>query len=383
MSSASPAVRGSRSTRGVGIGAIGCLVAALLAPVQAASFGDSPGGLPGSSPGIALGVRYDSLLDEVGYAPNADGGGFLDARTRQRFTGAAVSLSRADIGRASLGLTLGSYRLVTLRDELQIDGVRAHAGWRLSAADAPLRMRVLFDVSMNRSDAFDKNSWTELDGATLTRTRIAEPRDLQASIGLGAHRDGPLGAMLGGFARLGATRVSHDEVTGTGRDDDGCRYDVAASRQRASITLAEPCGRVLDYSEVYPDERGLNDRYGIAPSRDLDWQALWIEVGAGTLWSGERLSVALDWRYRHYRRDGIDERIEASGGTARRAAHVLSFKTGWAFTQRLSIGAGVDWRVAPWLDELPLMYNRYTAHRQDTRLPSFRLSLTRRFGPRG
>ena len=59
---------------------------------------------------------------------------------------------------------------------------------------------------------------------------------------------------------------------------------------------------------------------------------------------------------------------------------MLSFKTGWAFTQRLSIGAGVDWRVAPWLDELPLMYNRYTAHRQDTRLPSFQVGLSRAFG---
>ena len=369
MPGASPAMRRLRPacTR-TGAIAAAWLAAALLAPVQAAPFD------------IEFGVRHDSLLDDVEHAPNAAGGGFRDARTRQRFSATSVSVSLSGFDRASLGLSFGSYELVTLRDELQMFGVRAGAGWRLNAPRAPWRLHALLDVSMNRSDAFDKNSWTAVDGATLTRTRIDEPRDLQASVGLDARRSGPAGTLIGGFARLGATRVRHDRVTGTGRDDDGCRYEVAASRSGASIALAEPCDRLLAYSETYPGEQGLDDRYGIAPSRDLDWQAVWLEAGAGAAWSGERLSLALDWRYRHYRRDGIDERIEAAGGIARRASHVLSVQAGWAFTRRWSASAGVDWRIAPWLDDLPLMYNRYTAHRQNTRLPSFQVGLSRAFG---
>jgi len=359
--------------------ATGWLVAVLLGPAQADTFPSVPDPVSGT----VLDLRYDSLLDDVDHAPNADGGGFLEARTRQRFTGVSVSLTRPVIGRATLGLTLGSYQLVTLRDELQIDGVHARLGWRLTAIEAPWQWRASFDVSSNRSDAFDKNSWTEVNGATLTRTRIDEPSDLQASIGLNARRAGPGGTTLTGFARLGATQVRHASITGTGRDEDGCRYYVAASPDGASITLAEPCDRVLAYTETYPDEQGLDARYGIAPSRDLDWRAAWLESGAGVAWAGSRLSAALDWRYRHYRRDGIDERIEAAGGNARRAAHVLSLNAGWAFTPRWSAKVGIDWRVAPWLDELPLMYNRYTAQRQDTEVPSFRLHLVRRFGALG
>lgn len=364
--------------------------AALAALVAALAGCASSGTIPsytyytGAAHALRVGVAAETTGQRVGHAPNLPDGTLADPDRRQRLSGTRLLAELDTAGGWRTGLAFDRRSIVTRRDSFEIDGLALDlarplgrprdghgSGWRLFGR-----------ISAHGADELEKNSWTELDGGRLENARVRSPRDVQAGIGIGR-----------GFSLLrrwrfdvsfaaGAASVSHGALVARARDADGCRYSFASGGGGATLGLDAPCGDLQSLERTWPDEGGLDARYGLAPSRDLDWRGLWFEPGLALVRESRMTRVALGWRYRRWFRDGFDERIESRGLRARRSAQVLSLDLARRLGPRVELTAALAWRVAPYLDEVPMLYNRFTSERERRPLTTLTLGLRVGFGGR-
>lgn len=320
-------------------------------------------------------IRYTSPGSDVDHAPNRPDGSQETPRSRQRLQSGHVALHWRMGNNLTLSVMADHDRIVTQRDAISVSGAGLQLDWRLTDPSRQWHGVTTFRFSGHGSDAFERTSWVALDSATLTASRVEQPYDLQAVAEATLARRLPGGWRIGAAASAGLIRVGHGALSAQGRDAEGCRYSLDSAVDGGSLTLQQPCGDVQAFSQTWSDERTLDDRFAIAPDQDLNWTGRWVGLGAHAHWRVGRAQTSASLRWQRIHRDGIDKRIEAAGERALRQSASLSATAAYELTPALSIGIGLDWHWRPWLVERPLLYNRFTAARQDRRALLFHLGV--------
>lgn len=329
---------------------------------------------------LVLELDAVSGLDSVEHAPNLGGGRLAEPERRQRYAGATVGARWAPVARLALRGSLSRRRLTLLRDAHEVDGWSVGAELGLSAPGSRARLALDLGASGNLDPSLDKNSWTRIDGAVLTGTRVTSARDATLRADLVATLEAGPRTRLVGLAGAGRTRTGHGAVEGEGRDANGCAHRFALEGGGGRLEQLGPCGRVLALSQDYPDERAVDERFGLAPSRDLAWSAAWWRAGAALEHRRGRLGLELGVRYRRWLDDHF-ARASGDGGPGRiRATRTAWAGATWRATPSLALALGAAWRTAPLLNEVPLLYNALSAERYHTEAVTFSLGAELRFG---
>lgn len=326
--------------------------------------------------GVTVALLVESLGDTVDYEPNLSEGGTATPRSRQRLLAGRLELDWHGSGSAEVGAKAERLTITTKRDSLEIDGGTVRAGWPLSKPKASVSMQITGLASGHRSDAFERTSFTAVEGATVTASRVSDPSSLKVGVGLESRwQMSPSVSVLGELA-AGWTRVRHTSLQATAVDKDGCRYLLDSDESASTLTLAEPCGSLASFDQQWSGEEGFDERYGFAPSRDLDWDGRWMELEIGAALIRGRAQFAINWRWHRITRDGIDEKIEATGTRALRSSATLSLDAIYPLGDHVRLHASGSVRSRPWMADAPLLYNRFTAERQDKRIATFTLGVS-------
>lgn len=326
--------------------------------------------------GVNLALHIESLGDSVDFEPNLPEGGTAEPTSRQRLLAGRLELSWRGSGLAEASAHAEKLALTTKRDSLEIDGATVHFDWPVFKRTAHISTRVTGTASGHRADAFERTSFTEVDDATVIASRVNNPSDLKVGLGLSSRWQMSPSVHVNGALGAGWTRVRHSSLRATAVDRDGCRYQLESDASSSTLTLAEPCGSLHSFEQRWPDEEGFDQRYGIAPRRDLNWDGRWVEVALGAALTQDGAQLAINWRWHRISRDGIDERIEATGTRALRSAATLSLDAAYPMGEHVHLHASGRIHSRPWMADAPLLYNRFTAERQDKRIATFNLGVS-------
>ena len=317
--------------------------------------------------------------DTVEHEPNAVGGGFEPVRTLPRYVEGDLALAWFPDRDWSLRASLGHRSLTFKRDRYEIGSLSLALARVLPSPHRATRLALSLGLRVNHADELYKNSWTEIGGNRLTEARLFDAHDASLSLDLASRT--PIGSRLtlSTLVGIGWNRSAHRRLHAAGDDGEGCRYAIAAGDGRSELALLEPCGSLLAFNEIHANEHDLEARLNFAPSVDLEQRALLLRAGVALGYRAGRTDLSLSWRHTHHERDALDERIRDEGGTVVDSSRLLSLDVGLRASERVRLHASVQRRSTAYLDELPLLYSRFTSERFASDTLSFGLGASLSF----
>ena len=350
------------------------LALVLLAVLTAGTAGAVCAAVPAAEPAIWNAPSPESgrwqiviggagVGDSVEHEPNAAGGGFEPVKTLPRYVEGELGIAWLPNRDWSLRASLGHRSLTFKRDRYEVDSLSFALSRTLPSPHRATRLALSLGLRVNHADELYKNSWTEIGGNRLTEARLFDARDTSLALDLSSRTAIGPRLTLSALAGIGWNRSAHRRLYAAGDDGEGCRYAIDADEERSELVLLEPCGKVLAFRETYANERDLDARLDFAPSVDLEQSALLLRGGLALGYRAGRTDLSLAWRHTHHERDALDERIRAEGGTVVDSSRLLALNVGFRASRRLRLNASVERRSTAYLDELPLLYSRFTSER--------------------
>ena len=358
------------------------LLAAVLAAGPGAAFANSFDGWWQDAAGeerFRLRLGGEGVGDTVEHAPNANGGGFEPVRTLPRFLGAELALTWLPSRAWTLHAELGQRSLTSMRDRYEVTAYALGAARRLPSPHRATRLDLVLELAGNRAAELYKNSWTEVGAGRLTEARLFDARDRSLSLALATRTLVRPRLTVSALLGVGWTRSEHGRLSAVGSDARGCRYGIEAADGKGRLALLESCDQLLALEERYPDERGMKRRLDFAPSEDLTQQAVVMRAGLGVGYRIGAADLTLAWRRSLHERVALDRRIEAAGGATVDTNDLLSLQADYRASRRLRLHASVQRRSTAYLDELPLLYSRFTSARFASDTLSFGLGASLSF----
>ena len=312
---------------------------------------------------VDLTISMESVGDTVDQSPNLAEGGFAPPESKPRFQAFTAGIDWTFDARTSVSFSAGRNELNSLRDSFEINQIALSAYRRISPDRVPYTFRLHAALTFNYVDQLIKNSYTTYNGATLTSASISQPEDRTLSIGLSGSRLVSKGFKFAGRVNAGMISSDHESMQGVGKSQDDCSYSFSTDGSTGSLVQLETCGPLVSYSQQFANEDGVEDRLGFRSSQDVAHSARFLEVGGGVAWSRQSISIGVDYQFRQYYRDTIDERISENGDTpttfSQTARAALTYRLG----SNWSLSLASIYQTAPYLDEIPLLYTAFTSER--------------------
>ena len=328
---------------------------------------------------IDITLSTEGVGDRVDQSSNLADGGFASPESKPRFQAFSTSVDWELNARSSVSVSLARRELNSLRDSFEIDQIAFSMFTRISHERAKYLLGVRAGLAVNHADQLVKNSFTHYNDATLRGASIEQPRDLTLTGGLSGTRPIGRGFSFSGRLNAGLVVSDHDFMQGEGESSEGCQYAFVTNGSTGSLQQQGVCGALINYSQEFANEDGVEDRLGFRSSEDIAYQARFVEVGAGLGWAHRAVSFGLSYRFRQYFRGRLDQRITDNGDTPTRVSQVARANIAYRLGGRWTVSLASIYQSAPYLDEVPLLYTAFTSERYTGgESLSFRLSASLR-----
>jgi len=326
-------------------------------------------------PTLGIEVKIESVLDRVEYSPNLASGGYADAQRRQRYSMQSINVDRSFDGHRAVQVGVSKHSINSLRDSIDVNQVSL--AYRRSLEKNKGRTWDL-SIGANHSFAatFDKNSYTSTENGILTRATIKNPRDLDLFISATYKQPLTSAWRYAGTLLLGFQKTQFSNITGTGISSDGCKFNYSVGQSGGVIHQTEPCGVVQAFQQTYPNDHTLQDRLGVSPATDIQYQG-WYLGQESTLTKSLDVNTTLSGGYsaRYFMRQGVDDVNQGNTHSPVSMSHRFKVDLQRRLSKNLALTIEGNYRLAPFIETTPFLYTRFTAHRFNRSSPSFALSL--------
>ncbi len=322
----------------------------------------SSSGVPVSST-LKLGLGFGTVGDRVDYTPNLPEGGFRAPVNKPRYQSYSLSAQWQGDSRLSAGGQIAKRNFTSLRDDFKFTSYRMDASVRLPAIAADTITSLDFSIGSNNARRLNKNSFTQIGDNLIKQVTVSTPRDLQWRASLSQNQKLTDHTYYTFFGGVGQTLSRHSGISGTGTDSSGCSYDFQFLSDGGTIDQRDVCGAVQTMNRVYPNELSIERDLGVAPQQDMQNNAWFYRVGGDLTADYGRWKTRLAFYHQRYVRDTLDNRIRSFGGEVYDVNNVVSLQATRSVSRKLSYSATLEYNQHQFLEELPVLYTRLTAHR--------------------
>ncbi|PID61000.1 MAG: hypothetical protein CSB44_07985 [Gammaproteobacteria bacterium] len=313
--------------------------------------------------------------DTVDYAPNIGGGEHAPAERRQRYTETGAGIVWSPLAPLELSLSFARRHLNGMRDAYELDAWSGELRTRLTPEDSRTHAHLAIGLATNKSDRLVKNSWTRINGARLTEVSLQDARDRTLHADLTTTTPLTRNITASGLIGIGRVAVEHAALTGSGSDARGCEYDFSFTGTSGLLKQPRPCGNILAFEQTYASEAAIDDRFGLAPSKDIAWQGDYWRIGAGASLAQGRFDANVGVRWRYWQENDLMAAIRERGNGPITISRTAWLGMGWRLSPSLRIGAAAVWRSAPLLNEAPVLYNALSVNRYHGEAMTFTLGV--------
>jgi len=344
-------------------------------------YGGSAIALPSSGEGFSIALQHETVSDSVGYSPNLQQGGFAAVEQKPRFQSTGFALSYTPDQLIRYRASLKQRHMHSLRDSFVINELSAGIKRRLhSKFSAPHTLDIGFETRFNYASEIYKNSYTSYADHLITEVRLKQPRDVRLSV------RADLGVVLTDHLQLdvafsgGLSQTRQEEVVGSAKLDNDCRYVFNASTTGGVVRQEERCGNLVSYEQRYPTSQALNNKLGFSVADDVTYWDYFFGPQLSLRWMRGGWSLGTGYELRQYIRPMLDDRILKAGGKPVSSSHSAFLKAGVNVFRHWNIAAQVQYQQAAFLDDIPFLYNALTYERyRNKSVLRYALSVSRYF----
>lgn len=208
--------------------------------------------------------------------------------------------------------------------------------------------------------------------ARLGELQLHRPRDRQWQLDAIGRTTLPLsGWSLSGFAGAGRSLVTRDSATATAQIA-GCTYLLDFGTERLTAEPPPGCTNAPTISvpnRLLPFDAMQETRY----------RSTYVHLGGALRWRNEDWRLALGAEWQQWQREGVDERIEARGGTPYTSNQILIGELQYRFNPVLGGLLRAQLMRHQFVGELPMIYNGLTVARFSQRYGIVTAGLVARF----
>ncbi|MFK7993092.1 MAG: hypothetical protein AB8B87_03080 [Granulosicoccus sp.] len=315
-------------------------------------------------PGFAITLQHETVSDKVSYSPNLQAGGFAEPIEKPRFQSHAFSLTYRPDPRLRYHFSLAQRQMNSLRDAFVINELSGGVKRRFHLSQASrYSLDIGFDASVNHASEIYKNSYTSYANQLITEVRLLEPRDVRLSVSADLAMSLTDRLKMNLAVSGGMSQTSQNEVVGSARLDNDCRYAFNASTQGGSVRQLERCGDLISFEQHYPSDQTLNDRLGFSVADDLTYRDYFFGPQVSLHWLQGPWSIGAGYEFRQYFRPTLDHRIRQSGETPVSRSHSAFAGASIDVLRHWQVDVRVRYQQAAFLDDIPFLYNALTHER--------------------
>jgi len=342
--------------RHIALAAIGlaCSVRAL-----AADYSNSTVVLPATKQ-PQLSLALESVADRVAYSPNLAGGGYASAKHKYRYVMQALAIDWPISTKHTIQTQFSSHRIHSLRDSINVNQIGFGVRRNIRVGDLNGNTELGVHAKYSFTDVFNKNSYTHIDQGIITSANIYEPNDFSVAADFRYSKALSTTTTVTTQSILGYQQTKFKTIAGTGSTNNGCKLEFNVAQSGGSISQTDVCGQVQSYQQLFPE---------------IQYQAFFFEQRASVSKAvGSKNTLHGAYGIRVHSRTDIDDTSSGYQHSPVNTSQTFTIGLMHQMTHSISLQASAFYRVAPFLDKIPFLYTRYTAHRYQKSTPSYSVS---------
>ncbi len=249
------------------------------------------------------------------------------------------------------------------RDRNDIESFQSAVQYLIPGSWLGNRFALRLGYWTNRAETLTKSSYTRVSDYTINSLAVVNPRDEQTQLNLIASRELSKALSVTGFIGVGSSAVSYDRVEGGFRDSDKCSFRFNIAKDQGTINQTERCGATLTSQTYMPTEESIVNNVGVNPRDALEYSSIYYQLGGNAMLRGKSWRAMLGYEFHAFRRDGVDDQVEALGRTPREHNHTVTIDLTYNLLRSLDVFARAEYMTNRLLPTVPFAYNPFTAER--------------------
>jgi len=323
-----------------------------------------------AAPSVAL--ELEGVGEQVPYSPNLPEGGYASPQNRQRYLKKSVSINWPTNAGPMLRARIAEHSFNSLRDTIKANqfSIGISQQWYAQKLAQPITLD--FSLQHSFTDQFDKNSYTHTSKGLIKSASIHRPKDIDAALALRYQFFSDKSISLFTSTTIGFSKTQFKSIIGDGVSTEGCALDFELLSNGGSITQSNVCGQVQSYQQSFPDDESLQARLGVRPRSEMQYQAWYLQQNlSANKTINRKTQVNVGYSARFYTRGKIDDTNFGYQHKPVTTSQTFTLGAHYQLRKRLILQFIASYRIAPFLDAVPFLYTRYTAHRYTGATPSF------------